>query len=414
MSIKESTKIALRNFKRHRGRTFLSILGIVIGVFSVALILSLGQGVKGYVMNQITAFGTNIIDISVKIPGKSTMGTVTSMAQGVTITSLKQEDFEAIAKFDFVIAQTSYNTSKAWINYRDKENNTLLLMTSHQYLNIDQQEKIAEGRFYTEREEKSFQKVAVLGKDVAENLFGEQSAVGQSIKIKGESFKVIGTLQKRGQMAGFNYDDLAFIPLKTGLKTLLGVNYVMEGLVKVKPDTDMPLAVSRIESLLRRRHNISDPSKDDFQAMSMDQVVAIAGDVTTALNVLLILLASISLLVGGVGIMDIMLASLSERMKEVGLRKAVGATDKDILHQFLVESALLTTMGGMIGIILAFMFILGLGFIIQRLGIEWKISFPLQGAIVALLVSVGIGFLFGLYPARKAAHLEPIDALQKE
>lgn len=414
MSIRESTKIALRNFKRHQGRTFLSILGIVIGVFSVALILSLGQGVKSYVMSQITAFGTDIVDITVKIPGKSTMGTVTSMAQGITITSLKQEDFEAIAEFDFVLDQTSYNTSKAWANYRDKENNTLLLMTSHQYLNIDRQEKIAEGRFYTAQEESSFQKVVVLGKDVEENLFGEQSAIGQSIKIKGESFKVIGTLQERGQIAGFNYDDLAFIPLKTGLKILLGVDYVMEGLVKIKPDIDMSLVVSRIESLLRRRHNISDPSKDDFQVMSMDQVAAIAGDVTTALNILLILLASISLLVGGVGIMDIMLASLSERMKEVGLRKAVGATGKDILHQFLVESALLTTVGGMIGIILAFMFILGLGFITQRLGIEWTISFPLQGAIIALLVSVGIGFLFGLYPARKAAHLEPIDALQTE
>jgi len=287
-------------------------------------------------------------------------------------------------------------------------------MTSHRYIDIDQQEKIATGRFYTEQEENSFQKVVVLGKDVKEHLFGEQLAVGKSIKIKGESFKVIGVLQKRGQMAGFNYDDLAFIPLQTGLRIILGVDHVMEGLVRIKPDTDMSVAVSRIESLLRRRHGISDPEKDDFQVMSMDQVVEIAGDVTTALNILLILLAGISLLVGGIDIMDIMLASLSERMKEVGLRKAVGATDKDILHQFLVESALLTGIGGIIGIILAFVFTLGLGFVIQKLGVEWEITFPLQGAIFALLVSVGLGFLFGLYPARKAAKLEPIKAIREE
>ena len=311
-------------------------------------------------------------------------------------------------------SQASYNIGKDWINYRDKENNTLLFMASPQYLNIDKQEKIEEGRFYTEQEENSFQKVVVLGRDVKENLFGEQSAIGKFIKIKGESFKVIGIFQKRGQVAGFNYDDLVFIPLKTGLKVLLGVDYVMEGLVKVKPGTDMPLAVSRIESLLRRRHGITDPDKDDFQVMSMDQVVKIAGDVTTALNILLILLAGISLLVGGIDIMDIMLASASERMKEIGLRKAVGATDKDILHQFLVESALLTSIGGIIGIISAFIFTLGLGFIIQTLGIEWKIVFPLQGAIIALVVSIGIGILFGLYPARKAARLEPIEAIREE
>ncbi len=414
MFIRESIKIALLNFRRHKARTFLSILGIVIGILSVSLILSLGQGVKGYVTGQITAFGTDIIDIATKIPDKSMMGSATSMVQGITVTSLKKEDFEAIAKFDFVTSQTSYNLGSAWASYRGEENDTLLFVVSCQYINIDEQAKIAEGRFYTEQEGKASQRVVVLGKDVKRNLFGEQPAIGKSIKIKGQAFKVIGVLQERGQMAGFNYDNLAMIPLKTGLKTLLGVDYVIEGLVKIKPGTDMSLAVSRIESLLRRRHNISDSSKDDFQVMSMTQVLEIAQDITMALNMLLIFLAGISLLVGGVSIMDVMLASLSERMQEVGLRKALGATDKNIKYQFLVESALLTSIGGIIGVMLAFMFTLGLGLVMQELGMGWKISFPLQGAALALLISIGIGFLFGLYPARKAAQLEPIMALQKE
>ena len=414
MLIKESAKIALRNFKRHKVRAFLSILGIVIGILSVSLILSLGQGVKEYITDQISAFGTDIISVATKIPDKSTMGSVTSMVQGIMVTSLKKEDFEAMAKFDFVTAQTSYNIGMAWANYREKENDTLLFAASYQYIDIDEQAKIAEGRFYNEQEGKASQRVIVLGKDVKENLFGEQLAIGKSIKVKGQAFKVIGVLQGRGQMAGFNYDNLAMIPLKTGLKTLLGVDHVVEGLAKIKPGTDMPLAVSRIESLLRRRHNISDPSKDDFQVMSMAQALEIVQEITMALNMLLIFLASISLLVGGVGIMDVMLASLSERMQEVGLRKALGATDKNIKHQFLIESALLTSIGGIIGVILAFLFTLGIGFIMQGMGMEWEISFPLQGAILALLISIGIGFLFGLYPARKAARLEPIVALQKE
>lgn len=410
----KSVKIALANFKRHKVRTFLSILGIVIGIVSVTMILSLGRGVKSYVTGQISAFGTDIIDVATKVPGKGTLGTMRSMVKGITITSLKKEDFEAMENFDFVTAQTSYAFGKSWTSYKEEENNAFLFATTHQYINIDKQAKIAEGRFYNQREQKAAQKVVVLGPEVRQNLFGEQSALGKEIKIKGKTFKVIGVFQERGQVAGFNFDNLAAVPLKTGQKFLLGIDHVVEGLVKVKPNTDMPVAVSRIESLLRRRHNISDPSKDDFQVMSMNEALEIAQSVTGALSLLLIFLASISLMVGGIGIMNIMLVSLSERIREVGLRKAVGATDRNILSQFLVESTLLTSIGGTIGVMLGLGFTVSAGFIVQSLGMGWEISFPLLGVILALSVSIVTGLMFGLYPARKAAQLDPIDAIREE
>jgi len=414
MTIKDSTKIALDNFKRHKIRTFLSMLGIVIGILSVSMILSLGQGVTGYVTGQITAFGTDVIDVATKVPGKGAMGTLSSMVQGVTVTSLTREDFEAMEEFDFVTNQTSYAFGQAWTSHKDKENNSFLFITTADYSSIDKQAKIAEGRFYNEREDEAAQKVVVLGKDVREELFENKPALGKKVKIKGHAFKVIGVFQKRGQIAGFNYDNLVTMPLKTGQKLILGIDHVVEGLVKVKPDTNISVAVSRIESLLRRRHNIFDPEKDDFMVMSMEEALEIAQEITNALSILLIFLASISLLVGGVGIMNIMLVSLSERIREVGLRKAVGATDKEILHQFLIESTLLTSIGGTVGVILALIFTVTGAFAARQLGIGWEISFPLTGVLIALAVSIGIGLLFGLYPARKAAQLDPIGAIREE
>lgn len=390
------------------------MLGIVIGILAVAMILSLGQGVKSYVTSQVTSFGTNIIDVATRVPGKGTMGTMTSMVQGITITTLKKSDFKAIERFEFVEETTCYTFSQGWTSYKDQENNSYFFATTPSYIDIDQQAEMKKGRFFNEREQRGAQKVAVLGSEAKSDLFGEKPAVGKEIKIKGKTFKVVGTLQKRGQIAGFNFDNMVAVPLKTGQKVLLGVDYVMEGLAKVKPDTNMRVATERITSLMRRRHNINDPAKDDFMVMSMNEALEIAQQITGALSLLLTFLASISLLVGGVGIMNIMLVSLSERIREVGLRKAVGARDQDIFRQFLVESTLLTTTGGLIGIFLALWFTLTAGSVVQGLGIKWQISFPVAGVLIALAVSVGTGLLFGLYPARKAAHLDPIEAIRHE
>lgn len=411
---KRELQLTLDNFKRHKVRTGLSMLGIIIGILAVAMILSLGRGVKSYVTGQVSSFGTDLVTVATKVPDKGTVGTMTSMVKGITITTLKKSDFEAMKKFDFVSNTTSYTFSQSWASHQEQENNVYLFATTPPYINIDQQAEMKKGRFFNEREQRGAQKVAVLGSEAKSNLFGEKSAVGKEIKIKGKTFKVIGVMKERGQMAGFNFDNMVAVPLKTGQKVLLGVDYVMEGMAKIKPGTDMNTASQRITSLMRRRHNINDPDKDDFQVMSMEEVLDIANQVTGALSLLLTFLAGISLLVGGVGIMNTMLVSLSERIREVGLRKAVGARDRDVFRQFLMESTLLTATGGMIGIFLAFLFTLTAGLVVRSLGVGWQISFPLTGVLIALSVSIGVGLLFGLYPARKAAKLNPIDAIREE
>ncbi|MFW6282706.1 MAG: ABC transporter permease [Minisyncoccales bacterium] len=414
MNLKDAAKTGYSNFKKHKVRTLLSILGIVVGILSVTLIVSLGQGVKGYVTSQVNAFGNDIIDVAIKVPGKGNVGTLTSMAQGINITSLKREDFEAIEKFDFVEAQASYNVSQDWASYKNKENRSFLIASGADYLKVDRQAKIDKGRFFTEAEDKGAKRVAVIGSNTKEELFGEEDPIGKNIRIKGKSFKVIGIMKERGQVGGFNFDNLIGIPLKTGQKIIMGTDHVTEGLVKVKSGTNMDLAVSRIESLLRRRHNISDPDKDDFQVISMEEAAEIASVVTNALNLLLILLAGISLLVGGIGVMNTQLLSMSERIREIGLRKAFGAKDRDILIQFLVESVLLTTIGGIIGIFLGLILTLTASLLAYYFGAGWSITFPVLGFLIALLVSVLTGIIFGIYPAQKASRLDPIEAIKEE
>jgi putative ABC transport system permease protein len=414
MSFKDALQIALANFRRHKVRTFLSVLGIIVGIFSLSLIVSFGQSVKDFIMSEVNAFGPNIVDITTKVPGKGMMGTAVSIAQGTEVTTLKREDFEAMKKFDFVESQASFTMGQVWTRYQNEENQVYLLASGSHYHEIDKQLKIQTGRFFIENEDKGFKKVAVIGSEVKEKFFGDEKALGKKIKIKDYNFKVVGTLQERGEMMGFNFDDLILVPLRTGQRMLFGVDYVREGVVELKSGTNVDLAVERLESFLRRRHNITDPAKDDFMVVSSKEAMEIAGTVTNALNILLVVLAGISLLVGGIGVMNVMLASLSERIREVGLRKAVGAKDGDIMKQFLTESMVLTAIGGAVGVFLAVFLTLLIGLIVAQLGMDWSVSFSFVGLIFALIMSLALGIVFGFYPARKAAGLDPIEAIREE
>jgi putative ABC transport system permease protein len=274
--------------------------------------------------------------------------------------------------------------------------------------------KMDSGRFFTEDENSAVAKVIVIGSDVAKKLFGSQDAVGRSIKIKQVSFKVVGVLKSRGIMFGINMDEMVVVPLLTGQKLLLGIDYIMEIGIKISEEGFIPQAKSEITKLMRQRHHITDPKNDDFEIVAVSQILDIVNSVTGAISLLLGLLAAISLLVGGVGIMNIMLVIVTERTKEIGLRKALGAKQRDILIQFVLEAILISVLGGVIGIIAGISVSLVMTYVINSFGLAWPYVISMEAILISFLVAAFFGIVFGWYPARRAAALNAIEALRFE
>jgi len=413
--IKQSI-IALRANKL---RSVFSILGIVIGVAAVVIILSLGQGLRGLVTNELDAFGPNILDIAIKVPGVSEVGSAISIAQGIKITTLKVKDVDALRdkeRFPYIEAVSGQAFAQEWATYGANEKQILIYGGSADYPKVMGIAKIDKGRFYTQSEDDSLAKVAVLGSNLAEELFNHSDPIGKKIKVKGMNFKVVGVFKPQGGVlfGGIDVNDFLYIPLKTALKEVLGIDYLSEIVMTLEDESYLVQATEEISRMLRKNHNIKDPAKDDFQITSMQEILNQVNEISTILNLLLGFLAAISLLVGGIGIMNIMLVSVSERTKEIGLRKALGATKKSILSQFLIESLAITGLGGIIGIILGILASLMVGFGARFQGLAWPLSISWLAIIVAFIVSMIIGVVFGLYPARKAAQLSPVAAMRKE
>jgi len=412
-------KQSLIALKANRLRSVFSILGIVIGVAAVVIILSLGQGLKGLVTNEIEAFGSDILDIAVKIPGVGQVGSLTSMVQGIKITTLKRSDVKDIqdqSRFPYIGAVSGQAIGQEWASYKSEEKQILLYGCSPDYPLIMKTAKLDQGRFFNESEEESLAKVVVLGSGLADELFKNEDSLDKKIKIKGQNFKVIGVFKPQGGaiFGGIDINDWAYLPLNTVLKEILGIDYLSEIILTVEDDSYFPQAIDDISRLLRRNHNIKDPTKDDFQITTMKEILDQVNEISVILNLLLGFLAAISLLVGGIGIMNIMLVSVSERTKEIGLRKALGANSKSILYQFLIESLVITGLGGVIGIILGIIFSLLAGFGARTQGLAWPLTISWLAIVVAFVVSMAIGVIFGLYPARKAARLNPVEAMRKE
>jgi ABC-type antimicrobial peptide transport system permease subunit len=276
--------------------------------------------------------------------------------------------------------------------------------------------EILAGRFFTSEEEKNMARVAVLGSTVKKELFGESDAIGQKIKIKKHTFDVIGVMKERGTVAFQNYDDQILIPIKTMQKIIAGVDYLGFLRAKVDEAKNIDLSILDIEETLRDRHDIKDRTgaSDDFSVRSAAQALDVIKTVTNALNYFLAAMAALSLIVGGIGIMNIMLISVTERTREIGLRKAVGANTLNILSQFLVEAVTITLLGGIIGIIIGVLisFIISVG--ANLLGYEWEFIVSITSIVLAVTVSTAVGLVFGLYPASKASKLDPVEALRYE
>lgn len=414
--------------KNNKARTALTVLGIVIGIASVIIVFSAGEGINGLVLNQIESFGTDIIETETKVPTmrkgiQAELQTASSIAQGVQITTLTLDDMTEINKLPNIKSSYAGILSQEQVSYGNELRKAFVFGASASYIEIDKSE-IGEGRFFTEAEDKSLEQVVVLGYKMKNKLFGESDSLGKSIKIRKEKFRVIGIMKERGAVMTMDFDDYVYAPIRTLQKKLMGIDHVLYMVHQIENLNLAEQTADQIIWLLRTRHNIVAPesdasgkistNKDDFRVMTMKEMLKILDTITNAITLLLLAIVAISLVVGGVGIVNVMYVVVTERTKEIGLRKAVGAQYKDIMLQFLVESILITIIGGIIGIIIgvAVSYFISLG--AHYFGLDWRFFIPLKAYFIALGFSSFFGILFGIYPARLAARMDPIEALRHE
>ena len=410
---KQLLHIVARALLSNKTRSFLTMLGIMIGVGAVVLIMSLGAGAQSLILCQLDSFGSDLIGI---LPGASDEKGPPASVFGVKVTSLKKSDVDALREkrnvlnLQYAMAYYDINAPLYW---RDQVYDASISGVSGDYFEIEKGE-IDQGRFLSQDEMDSVSRLAVIGPTVAQELFGDNNPLGQKMKIKNQTVEVIGVLKEKGKSGFSDPNNLVLVPLEFAQKVLAGVNYLSMARVKVDDVANIDFAMEDIRATLRERHNIDNPADDDFSVRSIRDALNLVTTITDALKYFLAAMAALSLLVGGVGIMNIMLVSVKERTREIGLRKAIGAKNYQIRQQFLFESVALTLIGGLIGLFFGVLFAFLIATVVQSLGYDWDFLVSALSFIIAIGLSSLIGIIFGLYPAAKASRLDPIDALRYE
>jgi len=408
MNIMRTSRVALRALGRNKMRSFLTALGIIIGVGAVISMVSIGEGAKQGVEDRFASMGTNLLFVS---PGSRSRGGVHSGFGGFN--TLKPEDAVAIEQQCDAVQYTSPSVStRAQTVYGNKNWNTSIQGTGAMYPEV-RNWPVEQGTYFDESQVRTAAKVCVLGSEVKKSLFEDEDAIGQIVRVKSIPFRVIGVLKSKGESGGwFNRDDMMTVPYTTVMKRLTGQEYISSIDISAVSATRTEEAQTQIEELLRIRHRIAPGADDDFQVRNMAEIAEGAAQATQIMTILLGSIASISLLVGGIGIMNIMLVSVTERIREIGIRMAVGAQQKDILLQFLTEAVVLSVLGGLIGVL----FGVGLSklLVYVKTFSQFKTAVSPGAIILAFVFAASVGIFFGFYPARKASRLDPIEALRYE
>jgi putative ABC transport system permease protein len=399
-------RIAIRALIRNKLRAFLTMLGIIIGVASVIAMLAIGEGSKVNIQKEMSSMGTNMVMImpNMQRRGGVSLGASSSMA-------LKYSDVVAIRNESTAVGAVSPEVrASGQVIFSNQNTQTTIYGVNDEYLSIRKLE-ILSGRIFNSTEVKGMAKVCILGQTVVENLFGAGAdPIGLTIRIKKLPFLIIGTLKDKGESGmGQDQDDLILAPYTTVQRRLAAIDYINGIYASAISEEKSEKAITEITEILRRTHKLKDSQENDFRVMSQSELIATVSSITNMLTILLGAIAGISLLVGGIGIMNIMFVSVTERTREIGLRMSIGGRGNDILKQFLVESILLSILGGIIGVIFGYLIAKGAGSLMDVPPV-----IRVQTVVLAFTVCFAIGVFFGWYPARKAANLNPIDALRYE
>jgi putative ABC transport system permease protein len=405
MNYRNLFRVALYALRRNKFRAFLTMLGIIIGVASVIAMLAIGQGSKKSIQDQISTMGANMVFV---MPGSQRRGGI--QLGNDNMRSLKLSDVEAIrAECDAVSDVSPEVRSSGQVIYGNENWPSSLFGTNASYLDI-KKISVAKGRVFTDREIKTYAKVCLIGQTVVENVFKNEDPIGKMIRFNKIPFKVIGVLSEKGENTfGQDQDDLLMAPFTTVQKRVLAITWIQGIYMSAKTEELSGEVIDQVEEILRREHKIKTGDDNDFNIMAQSELLSTFTSISDILTTLLGAIAAISLLVGGIGIMNIMYVSVTERTKEIGLRMSVGGRGIDILMQFLIESILLSVLGGLIGILLGTAMASVVGAVMG-----WPVVVMTESIVLSFIVCSAIGIFFGWYPAKKAAALNPIDALRYE
>lgn len=423
MSVLGTIRLVLRGLIARKGRSFLTILGIVIGVAGVITIISLGAGAQSLVLGQVTRLGSNLLSVQ---PGKANDAGPPAQVFGIIITTLRTNDAEALrnpTRVPHAVAVNANARGSGTVIWQNRTVDTNFIATDRAYPDVVDFE-MSVGRFFYANEADGSANVVVLGSVVADQLFGNDGVdpVGQVVKVKSSSqteaggvpLRVVGVIAPRGSAFFQDQDDQIFLPLAIGQEQLLGIRHLAAINIKVDETENVDRTVEDVTRVLMQQHRILNEEDRDFTVRNQAQAMEILSTITDALSLFLTAMAGVSLVVGGIGILNIMLVTVAERTREIGLRKAVGATDRAVLRQFLYESSTLTLLGGLVGIVAGTLVSYLISILMRQLGYDWAFVISPMSVIMALGVSILTGVIFGLYPALKASRLNPIEALRYE